>query len=126
MDLELLLDHYQRYLVLMDRGAQAVERQDLLTLEDLAQESAVLLAQIRLAWSEVEENPSRLEGNERVERLRRMMEEALARSEQNQRLVARWMEETQESLRTAMKGSTAMAGYAGLVRQGERLVNAQI
>ena len=126
MDLELLLDHYQRYLVLMDRGAQAVERQDLLTLEDLAQESAVLLAQIRLAWSEVEADPSRLGGDEAVERLRRMMEEALARSEQNQRLVARWMEQTQESLRTAMKGLAAMAGYAGLSHQGERLVNAQI
>ncbi len=110
----------------MERGAESIERQDLLALEDIAQESAVLLAQIRTAWCDVEADPSLLGSEAGIERLRLLMQEGLGRSEQNQSRMAQWTEQTQESLRTTMKGSAAMAGYAGLACQEKGLVNAQV
>jgi hypothetical protein len=126
MELERLMDLYQRYCFLMERSVQAIERRDLLTLEDIAQESAVLLAEIRVAWYEVEADPSLLGNEVMIERLRRLMQDGLAGSERNQERMGRWLEQTGESLQTAMQGSAAMAGYAGLGRQEQGLLNAKI
>jgi hypothetical protein len=126
MELERLLDLYQRYCSLMERSAQAIDRQDLRTLEDIAQESAALLAEIRIVWYRVEVNPSLLQRGAMVERLRRLMQDGLTWSERNQERVSRWLEQTGESLQTAMQGSAAMAGYGALGRQAQGLLNAKI
>jgi len=126
MELERLLDLYQRYCFLMERSVQAIERRDLLTLEDIAQESAVLLAEIRVAWYEAEADPSLLGSEAMIGRLHRVMQDGLTWSERNQEGVSRWLEQTGALLQTAMQGSAAMAGYAGLGRQEQGLLNAKI
>ncbi|MBI3603485.1 MAG: hypothetical protein HY205_03440 [Nitrospirae bacterium] len=128
MELAQLEERYRRFIALMETGAAAIEQEDVEAVETVAQDSAVLLRELETAWGEVERlsHQAGLPQDEAaLTRLDLLMREALGRSDRNQRRVEQWVGQTQASLRAIAKGSAALAGYGGLGRQGESLMNTQ-
>lgn len=120
---------YRRYLDLMDRGAAAIEREDLAELEAVTTDSASALAEMRAVLTDLEARAATggLAGEETMlESLGLLMRDAIRRSERNQEKISAWKAQTQASLCIARAGSVAMAGYAGMAQHGEGLVNAQV
>ncbi len=119
---------YRHYLDLLDRGAKAIEQEDLEALEAVAAASASVLAEMRAALAELEAQAvsGGLAGEEAaLEALGLLMQDAINRSEQNQERIAVWKAQTQEWLCTAKAGSVAMAGYAGVALHVQGGMHAQ-
>lgn len=108
---------YRRYLDLLDRGAKAIEQEDITALEAVATESAAALVEMRAALADVEAQAlagGLVGGEVLLESLGLLMRDAIRRSEQNQEKIAVWKAQTQASLCTARAASVAMAGYASV------------
>jgi hypothetical protein len=119
---------YRRYLDLMDRGAAAIEREDLAELEAVAADSASVLAEMRAVLADLEAQAvtGGLAGEEAaLASLDLLMRDAIRRSERNQEKISAWKAQTQEWLCTAKAGSVAMAGYAGVALHAQGLVHAR-
>ncbi|TAJ07406.1 MAG: hypothetical protein EPO61_15750 [Nitrospirae bacterium] len=119
---------YRRYLDLLDRGAKAIEREDLEALEAVAAASALVLAEMRdvLADLEAQAVTGGLAGEEAaLESLGLLMRDAINRSERNQERITAWKAQTQEWLCTAKAGSVAMAGYAGVALHAQGMMHTQ-
>lgn len=119
---------YRRYLDLLDRGAKAIEQEDLEALEAVAAASALVLAEMRdvLADLEAQAVTGGLAGEEAaLESLGLLMRDAINRSERNQERIAAWKAQTQEWLCTAKAGSVAMAGYAGVALHAQGMMHTQ-
>lgn len=118
----------RRYLDLMDRGAAAIEREDLAELEAVAADSALALAEMRAALEDLEAQAvmGGLAGEEAaLASLGLLMRDAIRRSERNQEKIAAWKAQTQEWLCTAKAGSVAMAGYASVALHAQGVVHAR-
>lgn len=108
---------YRRYLDLLDRGAKAIEQEDIEELEAVATDSAAALVEMRAALADLEAQAlagGLIGGEALLESLGLLMRDAISRSEQNQEKIAVWKAQTQTSLCAARTGSVAMAGYASV------------
>lgn len=122
MTFALLEERCRRFIELMHEGSLAIDQHDVEAVERVSLASEALLAQIEQGWYLVLGDSERPEGD--LEGLRQLMREALDRSQENQRRLAWWTEQTRDSLRTVRHGETALMGYAGSPAMGSGYLSA--
>lgn len=109
MQTDRLIACYDRFLKLMDRTEEALDRKDLEEVIRLDQQVPPLVAEI--------ESFASLSGNdspdpEAAAGLEVTIRQALDRVNRNQVRITRWIEETKGDLGRLHKGSVAVRGYA--------------
>ena len=124
-----LEERYRQFAALMDRGAAAVEEEDVDALEAVSRESSLLLGEIQSAWQDVEAEvraAAPAEGTASLAALAPLMRLALERVQENHARIAAWKDLTQASLCAAVKGGAAVTGYGGATAGHEGFVSATV